>query len=67
MLVMLFCHEISSSLGDWYLVLLYWGISCELVILMAILCCVYSYDMKSEIGSLYGNCILLFCEYNVES
>ena len=41
-------------------------ISCELVLMMAILCCVYSYGMKSESGSLYGTCILLFCECNVD-
>jgi len=43
------------------------GISCELVLMMAILCCVYSYGMKSENGSLYGNCILLFFECNVDN
>jgi len=42
-------------------------ISCELVFMMAILCCVYSYGMKSENGSLYGICILMFCECNVDN
>jgi len=43
------------------------GISCELVLMMAILCCVYFYGMKCENGSLYGNCIMLFCECNVDN
>ena len=41
-------------------------ISCELVLMMAILCCVCSYGMKSENGSMYGICILLFYECNVD-
>jgi len=41
-------------------------ISCELVFLMAILNCVYFYGMKSDSGSLYGVCTLLYCKCNVD-
>ena len=41
-------------------------ISCELMLMMAIICCVYSYGMKSGSGSLYGVCTLLFCECKVD-
>jgi len=43
------------------------GISCELVLMMTILCCVCFYGMKCENGSLYGNYTLLFCECNVDN
>jgi len=33
--------------------------------MMAILCCVYSYGMKSGSRSLYGVCTMLFCECKV--
>jgi len=35
------------------------------MLMMAILCCVYSYGMKSGSGSLYGVCTTLFCECKV--
>ena len=40
-------------------------ISCELMLMMAISCCVYSYGMKSGSESLYGVCTLLFYECKV--
>ena len=40
-------------------------ISCELMLMIVMMWCVYSYGMKSESGSRYGVCTLLFYECKI--